>query len=251
MAGLHPGARPGGIDVADDREDGVVGGVPGSEEGAHVVERRRVEVFHRPDRGVVIRVVRRVEMAEELLLPGAVGLVVVADPLLVLDNRALVVEVLLAERVEQRGQPVRLQPDGELQLMRRHGLEEVGAVQPGRAVHRPAGRLDQGDVLRLRDVPAALEHHVLEEMGEAGPAGLLVLAPDVVPDVHRDHRDQVVLADDEAEPVGKPLVGELDGRDWHAGLGAAGRDRSSSCDCSWGRPPRGRRDVSTGPSIGR
>ena len=71
-------------------------------------------------------------------------------------------------------------------------------------------------MLGLADVPAALEHHVLEQVGEAGLAGDLVLRADAVPDVDRDDRREVVLGDDQAEAVGQALVGEGDDRDGHA-----------------------------------
>ena len=72
----------------------------------------------------------------------------------------------------------------------------------------------------LRDVPGALEHHVLEQVREAGPAGLLVLGSDVVPEVDRDDGREVVLGDDHAQAVGEAVVAERDGRDGgrHAGL---------------------------------
>ncbi len=73
-------------------------------------------------------------------------------------------------------------------------------------------------MLGLGDVAAALEHHVLEEVGEPGPARLLVLASHVVPDVDGDDRHEVVLADDQAEPVEEPLVREGDVGKGHACL---------------------------------
>ena len=97
--------------------------------------------------------------------------------------------------------------------MRGHRLEVVRAVQPVRAVHRPAGRLDERDVLGLGDMRGALEHDVLEQVREAGLAGLLVLGSDVVPDVDGDDRREVVLGDDEAQAVGEALVAEGDGGD--------------------------------------
>ena len=38
-----------------------------------------------------------------------------------------------------------------------------------------------------------VEHHVFEQVGEAGAAGLLVRRSDVVPDVHRDKRQTMVF----------------------------------------------------------
>ncbi len=166
------------------------------------------------------------EMALELLLPRTVRAVVVRPALLVLDDLPLVVEVLLAQGIEQGPHPVRLEPQGEVELMRGHRLEVVRAVQPGRAVHRPAGRLDEGDVLGLGDMRRALEHDVLEQVREAGLAGLLVLGSDVVPDVDGDDRREVVLGDDEAQAVGEALVAEGDGGDGggHARLLGGQRD---------------------------
>src|SRR3546814_4971306 len=53
-------------------------------------------------------------------------------------------------------------------------------------------------------VLAALEHQVLEQVCEAGAAGLLVLAADVVPDVDRDDRRLAVRS--EERRVGKECV---------------------------------------------
>jgi hypothetical protein len=65
-------------------------------------------------------------------------------------------------------------------------------------------------------VCGALEHDVLEEMGEPGLADLLVLRADVVPDVDRDDRHEVVLGHDDAEPVRQARVGEIDPGHGHA-----------------------------------
>ncbi len=60
---------------------------------------------------------------------------------------------------------------------------------------------------------AAAEHEVLEEMGEAGLAGALVLGAHVVPDIDRDDGRLVVLVDDQGQSVfeDKFLVGNIDG----------------------------------------
>ena len=79
-------------------------------------------------------------------------------------------------RVEQRGHAIGLQPEAQLDLVRGQRLEVVGAVEEGGGVEHAAGALDDAEVLGLGHVAAALEHEVLEEMGEAGLAGLLVLA---------------------------------------------------------------------------
>ena len=70
-------------------------------------------------------------------------------------------------------------------------------------------------MLRLPDVRGALEHHVLEQVGEAGLARDLVLRADVVPDVHRRDGREVVLRDDQPEAVGQPRLREVDGGNEH------------------------------------
>jgi hypothetical protein len=73
-------------------------------------------------------------------------------------------------------------------------------------------------VLGLADMGRALEHDVLEEVGEARMPRLLVLGADVVPEVHRHHRREVVLRDDQAEAVGQAFIGELDRGDGHPAM---------------------------------
>ena len=80
-------------------------------------------------------------------------------------------------------------------------------------------------MLGLRDVAGALEHDVLEQVGEAGLAGLLVLGADVVPEVDRHDRRQVVLGDDDAQAVGEAGITERDGRDGRGHAAAPGSGR--------------------------
>ena len=128
----------------------------------------------------------------------------------------------------------------ELELVRRHRLEVVGPVEPGRAVERAAGGLDERHVLGLPDVGRALEHHVLEQVREPGLARDLVLGADVVPDVHGHHGREVILRDDQAQAVGEALVGELDDGDGHArwtsGDAGLGLDCMAARDLTAARP---------------
>ena len=177
----------------------------------------------------------REQMALELLLPRPVRAVVIGPALLVLDDLALVVQVLLAERIQEGRHPVRLQPERELQLVGRQGLVVIRAVEPRGPIHGPAGGLHERDVLGLGYVARALEHDVLKEVGEPGLAGDLVLGADVVPEVDCDDWGEVILGHDDAETVGKALVAERDLRDgrgharpqgWGGASDAARRDRS-------------------------
>ena len=74
----------------------------------------------------------------------------------------------------------------------------------------PPGGLHQREVLVLGDVLAALEHHVLEQVREAGLAPLLVLAADVVPEVDRHDRCGPIRRDHDAQAVRQPMALEAD-----------------------------------------
>ena len=67
------------------------------------------------------------------------------------------------------------------------------------------------------DVRGSLEHHVLEEMREAGAALALVARADVVVDGDGEDGRRVILGDDHAQAVLQLGVGELDLLDWGGG----------------------------------
>ena len=78
---------------------------------------------------------------------------------------------------------VRLEPQGQVELMGGQDAVVVGAVVPGRSVGGTARLLDPLEVAVGLDVLAALEEQVLEEMGEARAAHRLVLRAGVVPNI--------------------------------------------------------------------
>ena len=168
-----------------------------------VLEARGVEVLHRADRRVVVGVALGEERGVDVDERVAVGLVVVPLALLLLDDVALVVEVLLRHGVEEVAVPVGLEPEGELDGPGGDGLEVVGAVEPRRRVEPAALGHQRLEVLAAAHVARALEHQVLEEVREAGATGRLVARPDPDPEVHRDVRDGVVGAHDDPQPVGQ------------------------------------------------
>jgi len=183
--------------VPDERQDGVVGGVPRPEERVRVLQGRRIEVGHRPDDGVPVRVLGWEPEPHEVVDGVAVGRVVVALPLLLLDDLALGVEVLLGEGREQVPHPVRLEPQGQVEHAGGDCLEVVRAVEPGGGVARAAGGLDAVEVLAAGHVFGALEHDVFEQVGEARAPGGLVARADVVPEVDGDDGRGVVRAHDD------------------------------------------------------
>lgn len=214
---LHPGERLLGIDVPDDGEHRVVGRVVRTEEGARVLQGGGVQVGHGADRGVVVRVALGVGQGGEPLEGRAVGNVVVPLAALVLDDVALVLHGLVVQGGQQGPHPVRLQPERELQLVGRHRLEVVGALEAGGAVEGTAGALDQFEVAVARYARRPLEHQVLEEVSQAGTSLDFVARADVVPEADRGDRGQVVLGEHHAQAVGQPVLGRCQAAG--AGLG--------------------------------
>ena len=145
--------------------------------------------------------------------------------------------------VDERRQAVALEPEELFEVAGGDGGEVVRAVVVGGAVDAPllevgAQLLDHREVL-AGDVLRALEHHVLEEMGEAGAPRLLVLRADVVPLVDVHDRELAVDVQDDLQAVRQGVLLELDV--WNL---ARARDLAgASCRrCGSGDGSRGERD---------
>ena len=138
--------------------------------------------------------------------PGkaAVGPVQHVDADLALHHALLVGEVLL--RDGEALHPVGLRPEHGLDGVRRDDLEVIGEVEARRTVEDAAVRLHELDELELPQILGALEHHVLEEVGEAGPVARLDAETDAVIDRDHGYRRGVVGREDHLEPVRELLV---------------------------------------------
>ena len=112
-----------------------------------------------------------------------------------LHGVALILEVLV--RHGKGSHPVRFEPQREVQPVGGDGFEVRGAVFVRGAVHAAAGTLDERHVLRLADVCRSFEHHVLEQVREAGTIQALAAAADVVPQIDGDDWSGVVLDKDD------------------------------------------------------
>jgi hypothetical protein len=170
-----------------------------------------LEVGHRADGAVMVGMADRVHLLAQHVEDLAVGFVL-ALALLVLDHAALFVQGLLVDRAEQVAHAVRLHPQGHVQRRGRHVLEIIGAVGIGGAVLAGGADLLERVEEFARGVLRAVEHQVLEQMGEAGATGGFILAADVVPDVDRHDRCLAVGVHDHPQAVGQGefLVGDID-----------------------------------------
>jgi hypothetical protein len=137
------------------------------------------------------------------------------------------VETLLGERAQDVAHALAFEEQRAFQRRRGHGLEIVGAVEPGGAV--PVGRADVPQHLgQVRDVLRPVEQHdVLEQVGEAGLSLGLVLGAHIVPGGHGDHRRLAVGVDHHPQAVrhGELLMGDVHPANELGHRGDRGRSR--------------------------
>ena len=115
----------------------------------------------------------------------------------------------LRHRRQQEAHAIGLEPERQLERIAGHGLVVDRVVLAGRAVQIGAELLERHEVIAVVML-RALEHHVLEEVGKAGSARLLVLRADPVPEVDRDDGRLVVLVEHDRQPVGKGVFLDLE-----------------------------------------
>ena len=133
------------------------------------------------------------------LVHHAPHLVVDAQAALLHDDAALLLEVLLGDGEVRH--PVALEVEHDGQRLAREVVQVRGVVARRVAVGGAAVPFDQVVEHPGPELLATVEHHVLEEMRDAGGAAHLVARADVVEDVGRDDGRGVILVHDDAEPV--------------------------------------------------
>ena len=137
---------------------------------------------------------------------------VIALALFILHHAALVIELLLRHRAEQVAHAVAFQPQRAVQGRARHGLEIIGAIEPGGAV--VIGRAHFREILEVvvGGVFRAVEHQVFEQVGKAGLALGFVLGADIVPHSYVDDRRLAVFVNQHGQAVCELefLIGNLD-----------------------------------------
>ncbi len=117
------------VDVAGDRNRRVVRRVVLPEKFPHVVELRGLDVGVRSDDDAVVRMPFGKQRLEHRFLDDAVRPVLGALPPLVPHDVLLVRQLGLIDRLEQVSHAIGLEPERELELIGRHRLEVVGAIE--------------------------------------------------------------------------------------------------------------------------
>ena len=111
------------------------------------------------------------------------------------------------------------QEQAEIELIGGEGLEVIGAVLGGGAVHVAAVVFNQDHVLALADVLGALEHHVLEQVREPGAPGMFAVRAHVVGDGDPVGGGGVIDRHDYAEAVVQLVLFDRNPKRFWLGLG--------------------------------
>ena len=234
---LHQCLCLGEIDVAGQRDHRVVRAIFVEEPLLDVGQARRIQVGHRADGAVMVGMAFR-EQGLELLIFDEAARLVVALPLLVLDDAALQVEPFLGHRRQQITHPVGLHEQRLLERALGNRLVIIGAVEPGRPVPVGCPQAFEERHGRLADIVRPVEHQMLEQMGETGLALGLVLGPDIIVDGDGDDRRLMILVDQHFQAIveRKALIRHADLADKLADRCCRGdcRRRSLFGDRRWG-----------------
>ena len=199
---------PCGLEAAGDDEHGVVRLVVLAVEGLQPVDGHVLDVGAGTDRGVAV-VVPEVGRRRDAGLQDA-DRVVLAALHLVTNHSHLGVEVVLGDEGIDHPVGFEVERPDQVVVVRREGLEVVGAVEPSRAIREGTAFGQFGGNVRMVGRP--LEQQMLEEVGHARLAVALVARPHEVCDVHRDLLLALVREQQEAQAVGKPVLRDaLDG----------------------------------------
>src|SRR5690625_5992559 len=109
-------------------------------------------------------------MLKGFVYPRSIGLIVDPLPLFFFAHFALGLDPLVIDLGVQ--QPLRLEPQSQLQLIGGENLEVKGAVVRGVGIE-DSTRIGYIAVKRAPvDVLGSFKHEVLEEVGESGPVGI-------------------------------------------------------------------------------
>ena len=193
------------VNIPRNRQAGVGRRIVPPEKILHIIQAGRVQILLRTDGHPVVRMRPRKQRLLNVPLRHPVGPVLVALPPLVLHHIPLRVKTLLVQRIQQKPHPVRLQPQRQLQVVGRHILPVVRAVARGRPVQRGPDFLQRLKMTALV-VPRPPEHNMLKKMGKPGAPRLLVFGTDVIPDIHRRHRNGGIPVQDDIQAVGEGML---------------------------------------------
>ncbi len=187
---------------------------------AHVGDRGGLQVGDRADTRALVGMDGEGVLRDRQGLEASVGIGQHPLAQFLLDHSPLRLEVGVVDH--QRAHPLGLSPQQALQVVGGDHVEVVGEVVGGGGVVQPAHVLGQTVHVLGRHVLGGLEHHVLEQVGEARTAHRVVLGADAVEDLDVDEGCGVIDRGHQLQPVGQGALLILEWRD-HDGGGSLGR----------------------------
>ena len=144
--------------------------------------------------------VRRPAVLGDQLVCDGIGLVL-ALSLFVLDDATLLIELRLGNRAQEMSHAIRLEPQEEIERILGSILEIIGSILACGSIHVRGTDLFCGFEKIVVEVLTAIEHQVLEQMGETRLARLFVFGANVIPDVHGHDRRLAILMHNQREPI--------------------------------------------------
>ena len=158
----------------------------------------------------------------------SVRLVFVGLPTLVANHRALQIEFRLRHRVPEVLHTIRFQPKQKRKKRGRPPREVVGTVGRRRGVVRTTAALHEDVEHSVRSAVGAHEHEVFEEMREPRASLGFVLRAHVVPEVHGDGRQTMILVEDHGQAVVESVL--LEGHRDFLGVGHGAHEEGDRDD---------------------
>ena len=220
---LHPGPRLRRVEIAGDHQRGIVGRVPAAVERLHIVERGRIEIGQRADHRPVVGMVLGIQRVEHHRIGVAIGAVVDALPLLVLDDLLFLLDHRIGHGIDEPAELVGLGPEHLFQRVVGDGLQIVGDVVAGRTIGAAAAdarahavQAAGAEVLRIE------EEQMLEHVRKARASGCLARRPYVHGQHDCGHRIGAVDVEDHFKPV-------VEGEGLHRHQGAGRCDIAMQC----------------------
>jgi hypothetical protein len=219
----HPRQHVRGLHVAHHDQDRVVGPVVGVVEGAQLGGVDALDVGRPADGGPVIRARLEGQRAHRLV-HRAVRIVLTPHAALFQDHLALGVDLRGIQ--QQVPHPIGLDLQNQVQTIGRDVGVVAGHVLGGERILSPAALLDEPGDLAAPASGCALEHEVLEKVGETRRARPLVAGADTIQDLHGHDRVARILLHEQAEPV---VERGLDDLELYRRRRRAGRLGESGC----------------------
>ena len=153
----------------------------------YVVHARRIQVRHRADCGMMIRMPLRKEIIDHCIFHQTIGLIVAA-PFLILHYATLNIELRLRQSLQQITHPVAFNEQCPVKRASRHSFKILRPIEVSVAVQIGGAKLRKLLNHRSWRMFRSRKHEMFKEVRKASFARRLILRTNMIPKVDRDHR---------------------------------------------------------------